>query len=1126
MRTVTKMPKLAAIFGLLLTPLLVLGVAPDKSQLESMYDEAFKAFDNGQYEESLKELDAIDKVQPDLAESLNLRGVVCMREGKYDKAETAFRKALSIEPKFWNASFNLAEIPFLQKNWAEARNRFEGLIARDSGGLQPETAQLIQYKFLLTFVLQGKQNTVDWIVNKFEQAKDSPALYYANAAIAFQQGKKKEAAEWLSAAEKQFPGDLNKLYAESFYEIGWMEKPAGESRPAIEISSNEQRSERLKAEAQANVEKAERAFQQRDFDGALKSLDLADAAAPNNAPSATLRGEILMEQGKLDEASKAFEKALKADPKFGEAQYNLALIPFKQGDYQTARDRFEALFAETPGDEKNQAAQLLRYKIYLTLLMQGKEEQAQQLMDQFKFTGETPALYYAHAAWEYKHGNRDQGNDWVRSARKIYSPPLNIVFADSFYDLGWLKKPEATEVPPGAALAQANATPPNESAPAMRLGQADSLPAPVISGQPTSSAEAAEVAAAEMAAGASPAPRVATANTRPATIQGAETAQSSVTNRRAAETAPAPTKAGEASAAPVLAKSGAAVSNSAEPAHLAGEQADSWKPGFAELIDRFSRPGTLFVGGLLLAGILLLIGLVVQQARRNMAGVPIYPSPTPLTEPPFAGHPADVREERHGARDFTPTGPPKLSLHLKASEPAVSSTVFPTGPVTARGVGPGVTKPAPIVPEEKPPAIEPLSAPERAPKVEAAEPPGPAAPIIPQPVIEEPAMAATAPAEAAAVEKRIEPKEEEAPELMEAARPPAEEESVTAAEQATPVAEEVPEVSEEAIPAAEPITIAQQPPSLIEEEPVPAIEEPIEQGAPVPELTTAFSPEPIIPELAEPEPETPLELIEAEADLPMPIAGHRPSHSDIETPSFTSKIISTEPIIPQRIAPIIMPETTFTPATVTPMRTPSPTMSVQQPAGGMHTAVQLTFSLEIASMQLTPTFKMSGLALKPISRVVSMRLAPSHDPQPPMNLQVTFEVVKIDLANGSIGTIRLSPSIHEKPAVLTSPSFAITGLELVPGKGAAPVQITPSHQEQASVHLTAEFQIAAIEFTPLFEISTIVLNSSSRKVSMQLPGSGPSSIDSAPVFEIENVQLGPGNDLALIQVMPAMGGRA
>ena len=118
-------------------------------------------------------------------------------------------------------------------------------------------------------------------------------------------------------------------------------------------------------------------------------------------------------------------------------------------------------------------------------------------------------------------------------------------------------------------------------------------------------------------------------------------------------------------------------------------------------------------------------------------------------------------------------------------------------------------------------------------------------------------------------------------------------------------------------------------------------------------------------------------------------------------------------------------------------------MSVQQPAGGMHTAVQLTFSLEIASMQLTPTFKMSGLQLKPTSKVVSMRLAPSQDPQPPMNLQVTFEVAKIDLAGGTIGTIRLVPSGREKPAVLTSPSFAISGLELVSGAGAAPVQAHP-----------------------------------------------------------------------------------
>src|SRR5204863_2847451 len=41
--------------------------------------------------------------------------------------------------------------------------------------------------------------------------------------------------------------------------------------------------------------------------------------------------------------------------------------------------------------------------------------------------------------WEFKHNNPAKANDWIVSARKIYSPALNLVFADPFYDLGWLQ---------------------------------------------------------------------------------------------------------------------------------------------------------------------------------------------------------------------------------------------------------------------------------------------------------------------------------------------------------------------------------------------------------------------------------------------------------------------------------------------------------------------------------------------------------------------------------------------------------------------------------------------------------------------------------------------------------------
>ena len=98
--------------------------------------------------------------------------------------------------------------------------------------------------------------------------------------------------------------------------------------------------------------------------------------------------------------------------------------------------------------------------------------------------------------------------------------------------------------------------------------------------------------------------------------------------------------------------------------------------------------------------------------------------------------------------------------------------------------------------------------------------------------------------------------------------------------------------------------------------------------------------------------------------------------------------------------------------------------------------------------------------------------------------------------------IRLTPSQQQRPErdqlafLQQSRGCNFSGAE------AAPVQITPSQQGQASVHVTGRFQIATVEFSPSFEIASIVLNSTSKNVSVQLPGAGPSAVEGAPVFEI------------------------
>jgi hypothetical protein len=190
----------------------------------------------------------------------------------------------------------------------------------------------------------------------------------------------------------------------------------------------------------------------------------------------------------------------------------------------------------------------------------------------------------------------------------------------------------------------------------------------------------------------------------------------------------------------------------------------------------------------------------------------------------------------------------------------------------------------------------------------------------------------------------------------------------------------------------------------------------------------------------------------------------------------------------------------------------------------MQTAVQLTFSFEIVSLQLTPTFKMGALQLKPTSKIVTMRLAPSQQPQPAMNLQVTFEISNVQAAGGGIGQIRLTPSQQQRPGVVTSPAFNIAGLQLLSGSESGAVQLTPSQQGQASVHVTGWFQIATVEFSPSFEIASLVLNATSKSVSVQLPGAGPTAVQRAPLFEIASVEVGAAGIELLQLVAPASKG--
>jgi tetratricopeptide (TPR) repeat protein len=1091
-----KIRKIAAVAVLVLGSLAADNVAPSKAELEAMYDKAFRAFDANNFPEALKELDAIDARQPDLAESQNLRGVILMRQGIYDKAEAALHEALRIDSKFWNARFNLAEIPFLRKDWAEARNRFQELLSSNASELQGEATQLIQYKILLTYLLEGKENMVDSILAKFELSPDTPAVHYANAAIALQQNKTKEAKDWMAQAEKNFSPQLNKLFAESLYEVGWLQKQAGQTRAALELTTAAERAAKGKAFARSRVEQARQAYQQRDFVAARKFIDDADAADPNQAATLNLRGEILLEQKQFDQAETEFKKALKADSKFRQAQFNLALVPLKKKDYATARDRFEALLSKTPGGDKSEASQLIKFNVYMTWLLEGKDSRAQKLMEQFQFTGDTPALYYAQAAWEFKHNNPSKATDWITSAKKIYSPALNVVFADSFYDLGWMQSPAlATSPAPAAEAATALAEAQTESSPAIEPSpipgaavakgkgsesKAKAAAAPLIAGMEATAPKPEEAAASNavtqsaavppgsLAAGSparpeeiptSPAPNFSPVVETPVASAGGPASaaapalheQPAAAQSKPAAAPPQPAPPVAAAKAPVVAAASATPATALAPAHV------------GEVSRGKFESGNLIAAILVLAGIGLIV-FVVFEIRGHGIRFPSFRRAAPATGPQLEGMEYAAATPAQREMKVMPRlsgGPRQVSLKLKASEPSLRRAVVPLAKPGRAFGGATVLEPAIEGNGEHHVELEP--------EIDTFEGVGS--------VVEQGGMPVETVNEPVTQPEWFTPE----PELPAVEIP---EPVVTQAEEIT--VPEIEPVFAQATTITEPETqpVFTEPAAIAESE-----VEPVGQGQPIPQLTPVE--EPSIIEVTEPEP--------AGFD-----ALRRPSEP----------LVVPEPVFESRIyeptTPVNMPE---------PIQIPTaPAMRGGAPqAGAMQTAVQLSFAFEIASMQLTPTFKMGALQLRPSSKIVTMRLAGSA-PQPAMNLQVTFEIARIQPAGGTLGSVRLTPSQQQRPTVVGSPSFTVGGLHLVSDFAAAPLQLTPSQQGQATVQVVAPFQIATVEFSPSFEISSIVLNSNSKQVSVQMPSAGGAPVEGAPVFEISNLQLTGSGEIGMMQL--------
>jgi hypothetical protein len=823
------------------------------------------------------------------------------------------------------------------------------------------------------------------------------------------------------------------------------------------------------------------------------------------------------------------------------------------------------LFERTPGGDKNQAAELIKFKIYMTLLLEGKENRAQSMMEQFQFTGDTPALYYAQAAWEFKHNNGEKAADWVASAKKIYSQPLNNIFADALYDVGWMQAPEGSPAPAfDASSLIASQTESGGGAPAVEpspipdsvaatskqgeMANAESIASPGSVANPvTSGSQGIEAQPAASTSTESPASETSVQPTQTSSpVQSAGEAASP-----AATVAASSVSSGKAGESPVV---GTKPSQSVFSSALAQIIAAASKIGVAGV--KVTSPRTWLVAGLLLVGLFLLAWVIVPGLSRRYTfdfsdrrQVKSFLTPSSLKA--AAASPEDGAASGNGFFG----GPRQISARLTASSPFSRSGLYE--PAGSGGAFHRIRAGTEIAAAREEQSVLP-----------------PVAEIAARPAMEPVAAAVT---EVPAQERAIEPRPVEEPSVLplaaEVAAKPAME--PVAATMTVPLAQEqaIPQVPPTEEPSASPSVAeaavatdaesARQPqfaaiherqaiaqmhepaekpselPVVAEGKVAPAIEpmaeaqfEAIDQGQPItqmPRLEEKLSGIPAVVEEAvtpvdEPVAKPQFEAVEQEQLVAkqMPISAMEPpAVTELAVVPSHSSNISNAPVSSQATTSLTMPEQPeqFQRGEAPVAEGPLPPVSAAQ------TPVQLTFSFEIVSVQLTPTFKISTLKVRPASKIVTMRLASSQASQPQLNPQVAFEVAKIQPSDSGLGTVRLVKStpqrqqIAQQPADIVLPSFEVTGLQPISSSdGVAGVQLAPSEPGKAHVQVTADFQMAKVEFSTSFEITGVVLNATSKQVSVRLAGADPSAIGASPVFDLASVRLTDSGDGEMLEL--------
>ena len=185
-----------------------------KKSYDSVVNKASRDLTDGKVDDATRDAEQAEKLDPNNPETANLLGIVASKKKDYPEAISQFNRALTENPKFYTAKFNLVDVLLMKGDYDQART-----MLADLSQIDPKS-EIVQFKFALSYVLDGKTDDAMSFIDTMDFPGKTPAYYYARAAVWLKKGLIKDATQYSVNAHKYYTDGQCSYFVSMLREMG------------------------------------------------------------------------------------------------------------------------------------------------------------------------------------------------------------------------------------------------------------------------------------------------------------------------------------------------------------------------------------------------------------------------------------------------------------------------------------------------------------------------------------------------------------------------------------------------------------------------------------------------------------------------------------------------------------------------------------------------------------------------------------------------------------------------------------------------------------------------------------------------------------------------------------------